>query len=752
MGRDDRRTGATPRPGIADLRPWDRLLLSRYRPVYHPASKDCTWCALGPCDLRSGYRGACGETLEGLAAREALMMAVNGACGHAAHARDMVEYLQARFGPDLKLDLGPWVQIRTPIIELVVGTRPRRLRDLLEVLDYVETQLVKLNAATHFGGESDSADLESKTLHAGTMDLVALEVADVAQIAAYRFPTGQAETRLVPLGLGQIETSKPVILCIGHHSAVGHRIAELLEQQHLVGQVELVGLCCTAHDLARDHEHGAEVKIVGNQRDQLSFVRAGVADVVVADQQCIRLDLKDEALLTGACFIATSGQNCAGLPDETGADPEALACDLVVRGTRATFIGDPDRAARLALALALRGKRARPARPVPSAEVASLCSNCDFCTRHCPVALPVADAVTALSWEGDWSGLQALARTCVRCGECDVVCPSEIPVMALIEAADRQPPLRSYVRAGRGPITDFEIKSTGPSIVLGDIPGIVAFLACPDYPDGRDALAWMATALAGRGYIVLTAGCAAMDMAWSRKTSETSEGFGSLCRNPYERFPGTFDQGGLVNTGSCVSAAHAIGATIKVASIFLHRPLAGNYAGIADYILNRIGAVGVLWGGITPKALSASAGANRLGIPVLFGPQGERFRRTLRGSARADWAVYDARTGRRVPVGPVPADLCTTAATREEALVQIARLCLRPNDTTTGRQVKLHHYIELSRDLLGRLPDDLPALIRSPYDIPPAWEDAVQAELRRDGWAPAPIPDPTLLERLVRAR
>jgi len=752
MRPDPRRDGLTPRPGVADLRPWDRILLRRYRPVYHPVHTQCTWCALGPCDLDAGRRGACGQTLEVLAAREALMLAVSGACAHAAHARDVVERIRERFGPDLRLDLGSWVHIRTPIIELVVGRRPRRLRDLLDVLDYVETQLVKLSAATHFGGESDPDDLESKTFHAGTMDLVALEVADVAQIAAYRFPSGEPETPLVPLGLGQVDASKPVILCVGHHSAVGQRIGELLREQGLEDRIELVGLCCTAHDMARAPE--ATVKIVGNQRDQLRFARAGVADVVVADQQCVRLDLKEEVLRTGACFIATSEQACAGLPDETAVDPEVLACQLVERAEKATFVADPERAARLAVALALRGKRAHPSAPTPVAEDAAPCTKCGDCDAHCPLDLPVAQAVADLAWQGDWSALQALTAACLRCGRCDTACPVGIPVTALIEAAAAQPPLRSLIRAGRGPITDFEIKSTGPSIVLGDIPGIVAFLACPDYPDGRDAVAWMATALARRGYIVLTAGCAAMDLAISDFGLRISDLDGqslrnpqSEIRNPYALFPGTFDQGGVVNTGSCVSAAHAIGAAIKIAAIFLHRPLAGNYAGIADYILNRVGVVGVLWGGVTPKALAASAGANRLGIPVLFGPQGKRFRRTLEGNPRADWTVYDARTGRRVRVGPAPAALCTTAATREEALVQIARLCLRPNDTTFGRQVKLHHYIELSQELLGRLPDDLTGWIRSHYDIPPAWEEAVRATLERDGWEPAPIPDPTLLKR-----
>ena len=735
------------RPALTDLRNWDRTLLSRYRPTYHPINTSCTWCALGPCDLLSGRSGACGQTLAVLSAREALMLAVTGAAAHAAHARAVVGHLLERNGGELRLDLGPWVQIRAPIIELVMGARPHFLKDLPPLLDAVDAQLVDLLAATHFGGEPDTFDLESKTFHAGTMDLVVLEVADLAQSSAYRYPSAVRDTVLVPLGTDQVDTAKPVILCIGHHSAVGHRIAELLAAEGLSSEVELVGLCCSAHDMARGH--GASVKIVGNQRDQLPFVRSGLADVVVADQQCVRLDLKEEALAAGSCFIATSEAAFSGLPDESATDPDFLACDLVERAVSGTFVSDVERAARLAVAVALRGKRVRPGPPPPGEVDASGCTMCGHCDEHCPLELPLAEGVFELAQGGRWGLLERLSTRCLRCGRCDAACPLALPVMALIEAADRTAPLHSEVRAGRGPISDFEIKSAGPSIVLGDIPGIVAFLACPDYPDGRDSVGWMARILAARGYIVLASGCAAMDMAWGGACGADPE---YQQRNPYQEFPGVFDQGGLVNTGSCVSASHAIGAAIKVASILLNRRLAGNYVGVADYVVNRVGMVGVLWGGVTPKAFSTSAGANRLGIPVLFGPQGLRFRRTIETtSSRRGW-VFDARRGERIDLAPAPSALCTTAATREEAVVEIVRLCLRPNDTATGRQVKLGHYVDLSRALLGRQPGDVDRWVRSAYDIPESWDSDERAALLPRGWEHAPIPDPTILEGAVRSR
>ncbi|NOZ05338.1 MAG: acetyl-CoA decarbonylase/synthase complex subunit alpha [Chloroflexi bacterium] len=739
MLHDCNRIGTTPRPGVADLRPWDRILLARYRPTYRPVSSDCTLCALGPCNLEKNRLGACGQNLQTFLARETLLLATMGASAHATQARDITEQVIAERGPDLSLDLGPHLNIRTPIVQLVVGTRPTRLAHLRDALDYVEGQLVRLLAATHFGGESDPTDLESKTLHAGTMDLVALEVADIAQTVAYHYPAGPEDNPVVPLGLHAIDRSKPVILCLGHHAAVGHEIVRLRESLGLAGEIEVAGLCCAAHDMARSDPHS--VTVVGNLRDQLLFARAGVADVIVADQQCIRLDLKDEALRAGSFFIATSPQALAGLPDDTGHDPTDLAEEMVHRTERASFVTDPTAAAHLALALAKRGKCVADPLPLDApVRLAAPCTACGLCTTHCPLDLPVAEAVAVLARDDDVTRLEEIARCCVDCGRCDAACPWHIPVMALIGHAGRDVLPAGQMRVGRGPITDFEIKRTGPSIVLGDIPGIVAFLACPDYPDGRERLAWMAQTLAARGYIVITSGCAAIDLGRSRD-------YPTL----YQTHDGAFDQGGLVNLGSCVSTAHAIGAAIKIANIFLHRPLSGNYAEIADYILNRVGMVGVLWGGITPKALATSAGANRLGIPVIFGPQGANFRRTLPGDLTTPQTVYDARTGERVPTGgPVPESLFTVAQTGEEALLQAVKLCFRANDTAAGRRTKLDHYLALHKSLRGTLPADLLRWVRMTYDIPRAWSAEVRPLLERNGWQSTPIPDPTLLPQLVR--
>ena len=87
--------------------------------------------------------------------------------------------------------------------------------------------------------------------------------------------------------------------------------------------------------------------------------------------------------------------------------------------------------------------------------------------------------------------------------------------------------------------------------------------------------------------------------------------------------------------------AHIAGAAIKVANIFAKRPLRGNYEEIADYIYNRLGAVGLAWGAYSQKAAAIAAGFWRLGIPVLVGPHGSKYRRMLLGreDKPEDWEV-----------------------------------------------------------------------------------------------------------------
>jgi acetyl-CoA decarbonylase/synthase complex subunit alpha len=301
----------------------------------------------------------------------------------------------------------------------------------------------------------------------------------------------------------------------------------------------------------------------------------------------------------------------------------------------------------------------------------------------------------------------------------------------------------NFCRAGRGAVQDVEIRNVGSPIVLGEIPGIVAVVGCSNYPKGGKDVYDICREFALRRYIVVLSGCSAMS-AGSYKNSEG--------KTLYEEFPGEFAAGGVLNVGSCVANSHIAGAAIKVANIFAKRPLRGNYEEIADYIHNRLGAVGLAWGAYSQKAAAIAAGFWRLGIPVLVGPHGSKYRRMLLG--REDkpegWEVFDARTGNKVNVGPAPEHLFQTIETKEECMVAIAKLCIRPNDTWKGRSIKLSHYVDLHKRYLGTMPQDLHLFVRTMADVPMTLKDEFTKILEEKGWTETVIPDPTLLPRMIR--
>ncbi len=167
-----------------------------------------------------------------------------------------------------------------------------------------------------------------------------------------------------------------------------------------------------------------------------------------------------------------------------------------------------------------------------------------------------------------------------------------------------------------------------------------------------------------------------------------------------------------------------------------------------------MGAVGISWGAMSQKAASIASGFWRLGIPVIVGPHGSKYRRMLLGrkDRDSDWEVYDARTGERDYVGPSPEHLFYAAETKEEAMVMMAKLCMRPNDTTRGRAIKLNHYIDLHKRYYRRMPDDIHLYVRRLSDVPITMKDEIVRILDQKEWKERNIPDPTILPRMIRKK
>jgi len=741
--------GPTPFPTLRDLRSWDRKLLSRYRPFYMPDCDLCCLCTMGKCDLTRNKHGACGIDMAGQQSRIVLLAACIGASTHTAHARHMIDHLIETYGRQTQIDIGrPNVEIEAPIIRLVCGMRPKTLGDLEEALDYVESQIVGLVAATHTGQEGDNVDFESKVFHAGMLDHVAMEAADIAQISTYGFPKADPEAPLVDIGFGSIDQSKPVILIIGHNVVPSVDIMDYVNDHQLYGKLEVCGICCTAIDITR---YDKKAKIVGPLSWQLRFVRSGVPDVIVVDEQCIRADILEEAKKIRAPLIATTERVCHGLQDRSNDKAESIVADIVSGKAPGALILNPELVGEVAVQLALEvAPRRGKFKTIPTSEDivkgSQRCINCNECQRACPQNLPLVAAV-AEARKGNLENFTALYDGCIGCGRCEYACRNTLPLHSYIIGASQQKirEEKSRIRVGRGGIQDTEIRRVGAPIVLGEIPGVIAFVGCSNYPNGGAEVGWMAKEFIERRYIVTSSGCSAMSIAMCKN----EEG-----KSLYEAYPGVFDSGGLTNVGSCIANAHIAGAAIKIASIFAKRPLRANYEEISDYVLNRVGAVGVAWGAYSQKAASIAAGCWRLGIPVVVGPHSTKYRRMLLGrkDVESDWYVLNARDGESVYVGPVPEHLFYTAETKEEAMVMIAKMCMRANDTYKGRAIKLSNYIDLHRRYYGSLPEDVELFVRTVADVPITMKDEIMTILRQKNWKEKVIPDPTLLERMVKKR
>ncbi|NHI91250.1 MAG: CO dehydrogenase/acetyl-CoA synthase complex subunit epsilon [Candidatus Lokiarchaeota archaeon] len=746
--------GPTPMPDSKSLRDWDFFLNKRYKPMYAPLCDMCCLCTFGKCDLSQGKKGACGIDLSAQSSRIVLLATLIGCSCHTAHGRHLVHHLIEKYGPNAPLDVGDEIAVEMPNTRLICGYKPKTLKDLEMALEWCETTVLHGVAAAHTGQEGAANDFESKAFHVSMADHVGMEVADVAQLTQWGFPKGDEDTPLVESGLATIDVTKPVLLVVGHNVAPGIEVIDYLRETNQRDKMEVCGICCSIHDLTR---YDDKAKIVGPISWQLRMVRSGVPDVIQIDEQCIRTDIIEEAKKIKAKVIVTNDKACHGLPNWTDKDEDWIINQLFNDEADAALIWDAEKAGRVSAKLTFKmfDKRKKFKILPTEEEVKEAVKNCTLCydcQRACPENLEITDAIKDVKEKGDFTKLAQVYNDCVGCGRCEQACSKLNETHSWIVTAGSEK-IRNEVfncRVGRGPIKDTEIRNVGAPIVLGEIPGIVAIVGCSNYPRGTEDVAKIAEEFLKRRYIVVTSGCGAMDIG-RYKVEDDDGNMVTL----YEKYPGTFDAGGLVNTGSCVANAHITGAAVKVANIFARRPLRGNFEEIADYILNRVGAVGIAWGAYSQKAASIGTGCNRFGVPVIVGPHGVKYRRQLLG--RADkkelWEVYDANTGETIDGGPCPEHLLYAADTVEECIVMTAKLAIRSSDNFKGRQVKLTHYIDLHKKYFGTFPDDVYRFVREEADIPVTLKEEVMKHLKEKDWKPTKIcTNTTTLKRLIRTK
>ena len=342
--------GPTPMPHITTLRDWDMKLLNKYKPFYMPDCDLCCLCTYGKCDLTAGKRGACGLNIADQSSRIVLTACCIGAATHNGHARHVVDHLIEVYGRKYPLDVGGLnVKVEAPVTRLITGVKPETLGDLDDILSYTESQITHLLSAVHTGQEANALDFESKAFHAGRMDQVGMEIADIAQVSTLGFPKADPEAPLIQMGIGTVDATKPVIMCIGHNVIPSVGIIDYMKDQKLDDKMEVVGLCCTAIDNTRYFDRA---KIVGPISWELRFIRGGFADVVVLDEQCVRTDASLEAERVKAPVIAASEKNCIGYKDRTNDPADQIVDDLVNYRVPGVLILDPEKVGEVAVKVA----------------------------------------------------------------------------------------------------------------------------------------------------------------------------------------------------------------------------------------------------------------------------------------------------------------------------------------------------------------------------------------------------------------
>ena len=774
----DQEMGPFPKPGVATLRDWDYKIMNRYKIMYAPADDTCTLCTFGPCDLTGDKKGACGIDQAGACGKIVLIACLMGCCAHAAHGRHLYHWCLDKFG-DMNFDMGDEILVDSPLYQTIIGKKPKTLKDFDEGLAYLEEEVVQLVAATHTGQEGYYMDFESKALHTGMMDDLGMEICDLLQIVAYDMPRGAADAPLIEIGMGTLDQNKGVLIAYGHNLAAGAEAMIYAENNNLWDKVDIGGVCCTAFDLTRITETGRDsivpknlgpkAKIAGAMGWWRKMVRSGVMDVVMVDEQCVYCDVLGDAQKRKIPVIATTDKIMLGLPDRTNDPVDQIVEDLVSFKMPGVAVLDPTKAGEIGIRVAIAVKPKRAEAKIQNLiteeqfkEGVEKCTICNECAFVCPPHIRISDLM-AEAKKGNLELFSSMYEVCVGCGRCEQSCPQGIKILDLFEYANRQyiKNQKFKMRAGRGPARDTEIRAVGAPIVLGTIPGVIALVGCSNYPKGTKECYDIAKEFVDRGYIVVTSGCMAMDM--SLYTDEDG-------KTIWEQYGGAFDGRNICNTGSCVANANIMGAAIKVATIFAHRNHRGNFDDIADYILNKVGACGIAWGAYSQKAASIATGCNRLGIPVVVQPHSVMYRRSFVGRADKpeDWMTIDARDGSLQQIEPAPEAMLYIAETKEEAMVEMAKLCFRPSDNSIGRAIKLTHYCDISMKYCGKLPDDWHIYVRDAKDLPLAYKEMMMKELEsKHGWTvdwkakkflsgplrPADVSfDPTLIARKIRTK
>ncbi len=681
-----------------DIAEWDSVLLSRYCPVYTEIKRKRDY------GLESSLREAC-----------------RGLSRQLAFARELLDLSIELFGRDKEIEIGHSITYPTLNISMLTGFYTKNLGDMDRALSYAESQLSKLLSSDSPG----VAETEEKTLHAGALILLAMEISEAIKMCCFDFYNAgkQPATEYsdfpkveTEVGIGAVDTTKPVIVFLGNNFMPAWFAIEYIRRAGLEDTVEVCGAGAVGHDIPRFYKRG---KVLTSATKIRKVFRTGIPDVVVVSDSCFEFDLLAEAKRVDAKVIACGNKAGSGLEDRSddSVEVEEIIKEMMENDLPGIKLTNLEKAGELAVKLAQeikrRGKRKKSylLSEDEIKEESSRCKSCDTCSGVCPSRLALSRAMKG--------GVKTLADAydgCIFCGECERACPEGIPVMDLIiSAASATGKLREeryLMRAGRGPMSELEWRDLTFGIILGgNGPGMVNIIGCGNYPGSEREVADIARYFLERNALVTVSGCVAADVARYFDAEER--------KFLFEQYIAAGVLKGLVNFGGCTAISHVTSAVYRGALVGSGYVPKANWTQIADYLYARLPVVVILWGAAAEEMYAVASGLVRSGIPVVVGPSGFKFKRYFMGDKydRSKWWMYDGVTGEKKEVEPCPVHMLVPVETKEEAIAMCAKLLHRPLALRDPRLASLEAANEAHKDFFGEYPDDWYLYVRSEHEL-----------------------------------
>jgi len=685
-----------------DLAEWDRILLRRYRPLYTRREE-------------GGRQGAPESGEQTANARNSLREHLSGAGKAIASARRVLNEALRAFGPEKPIELGQSITYPSCNISVLTGFDPKNLGELDRALAYAEAQFIEQSAVL-LQETGDPMDLESRSLHLGSIQFLASETEELVKICCFgSLSTGDLSVMEMafypeartPVGLGTVDQSRPVLAFFGDDLLPIFYSIGRLEEEGLAPEIEITGIGNAGHELVRLYPAG---KVLTSTGKALKAVRSGIPDLIVASDSCAPLDIVEHAAKAGVPVLAVGSLASQALADASGDSVDGVVQRL--RKGESLLVRSSDKAAEAVTGFFkdFSGKTGAGPEASVLARAGEACTACDLCFHACPNSLTIGKALK----EDDLAALADLYDRCFFCGRCEAVCPEKIPVIdcLLAASADKIASDTFRMRPGRGPLSHLEFRDLTFGLVLGgNGPGMVTLLGCGQYPGADEEMAEMAKELLDRNCVVMTAGCAAGDVA--RRLEETAG------KAFVENYPSMATLKGLVNCGGCSADSHILASMFKFAQLGGGISIKANFDQPADYSLNRAPFAVIIWGAASDKMLAKAAGFARVGAPVVIGPSGFTFSRMLVGNKyhRPDWTMYDGLTGDTREVDPSPPHLIYPVETREEAVTMALKLCFTTCALRDPRLSTIDNYTEIHEKYFGQLPDDWTYYLRSPLEL-----------------------------------